>query len=385
MNRGFLISLVTAVLLALAATDVYADRNSKVTVCHIPPDNLLNLHTITINEKALSDHLAHGDVPGICDENSLDVKLQILAINDYHGHLEANTPGTINGAQAGGSEYLSAKLNELRQGQNNSLTVAAGDLIGGSPAFSGLFHDEPSVDSLNAMEIDFSSVGNHEFDEGVDELLRMQSGGCHPVDGCYFPDQPYAGADFLWLAANVVNDAGETPLPPYWVESVRGVEVGFIGMTLEATDTLVAAAGIEGWNFLDEAAVANALVPVLKAQGVSAIVVLLHEGGSQTPPPGDVDACVGISGPVVAINDALDPEIVQIKFQGVQIIPVIDNRTGRIVRILLKQNIFFAGNISGRYAGPPINIYIRMPIISNLRMVRCSRCGIPGSLNTAFK
>lgn len=238
------------------------------------------------------------------------IELQILAINDYHGHLEATTPGTVDGIDAGGSEYLAAKLNELRQGHKYSLTVAAGDLIGGSPAFSGLFHDEPSVESLNAMHLDISSVGNHEFDEGVIELLRMQYGGCHPVDGCYFPDTPYAGADFPWLAANVVNEeTGEPPLPPYWIKRFQNVKVGFIGMTLEATDTLVAAAGIQGWNFLDEAETANALVPILKAKGVEAIVVLLHEGGSQTPPPGDVDACVGISGPIVEINNALDPEI----------------------------------------------------------------------------
>ena len=237
------------------------------------------------------------------------IEVQLLGINDYHGNLQASTPGTIEGANAGGSEYLSTKLSQLRQGHKFSLTVAAGDLIGGSPAFSGLFHDEPSVESLNAMQLDISSVGNHEFDEGVTELLRMQTGGCHPVDGCYFPGQPYAGADFKWLAANVVNNAGETPLPPYWIERFNNVEVGFIGMTLEATDTLVSAEGIQGWNFLDEAETANALVPVLRAQGVNAIVVLLHEGGSQTPPPGDIDACVGISGPIVAINDALDPAI----------------------------------------------------------------------------
>jgi len=166
------------------------------------------------------------------------------------------------------------------------------------------------VESLNAMQLDISSVGNHEFDEGVDELLRMQYGGCHPVDGCYFPDLPYAGADFQWLAANVVDEiSGATPLPPYWIERYNNVKVGFIGMTLEATDTLVAASGIQGWEFLDEAETANALVPILQAQGVEAIVVLLHEGGSQTPPPGAVDACVGISGPIVAINDALDPAI----------------------------------------------------------------------------
>lgn len=237
-------------------------------------------------------------------------QLQLLAFNDYHGHVLPNDAGNVDGIAAGGGEYLSAKLKELRAGNENSLTVAAGDLIGGSPAFSGLFHDEPSVESLNAMMLDVSSVGNHEFDEGVTELLRMQEGGCHPVDGCYFPSEPYAGADFQWLAANVVNEVtGETPLPPYWINEVDGVKVGFIGMTLEATDTIVAAAGIQGWDFLDEAETANALVPILKAQGVEAIVVLLHEGGSQTPPPGAIDACVGISGPIVAINDALDPAI----------------------------------------------------------------------------
>jgi 5'-nucleotidase len=242
------------------------------------------------------------------------VDLQLLAFNDYHGYLQATGinpgPGNVGSDPAGGGEFLSAKLRELRAGKKESLTVAAGDLIGGSPFLSGIFHDEPSVESLNVMGLDVSSVGNHEFDEGVTELLRMQNGGCHPVDGCYFPGSPFAGADFQWLAANTVNDAtGETPLPPYWIKKVQSVKVAFIGMTLESTDTLVAQSGIQGWSFRDEAETANALVPELKRKGVDSIVVLLHEGGNQTPPPGDVDACVGISGPIVAINSALDPEI----------------------------------------------------------------------------
>jgi 5'-nucleotidase len=241
------------------------------------------------------------------------VDLQLLAFNDYHGYLETSGtpgPGNVGSDAAGGGEFLSAKLTQLRTGHANSLTVAAGDLIGGSPFLSGLFHDEPSVETLNAMGLDVSGVGNHEFDEGVIELLRMQNGGCHPVDGCYFPSDPYPGADFQWLAANVVNDVtGDTPLPPYWIDDIDGVKVGFIGMTLEATDTLVAQAGINGWSFLDEADTANALVPELQAQGVEAIIVLLHEGGSQTPPPGAVNACVGISGPIVQINSLLDPAI----------------------------------------------------------------------------
>jgi 5'-nucleotidase len=238
------------------------------------------------------------------------VELQVLGINDYHGHLEADTPGSVDGEPAGGGEYLAAKLNELRAGAKNSLTVAAGDLIGGTPALSSLFHDEPSVESLNAMQLDVSSVGNHEFDEGIDELLRMQNGGCHPIDGCFFPAELYAGADFPWLAANVQSETtGETVLPPYWVERVQNIKVGFIGMTLEGTPTLVAKSGIEGWEFLDEAETANALVPELKAQGVEAIVVLLHEGAQQNPPPGDINACQDVTGPVLAIHDALDPEI----------------------------------------------------------------------------
>jgi len=238
------------------------------------------------------------------------VQVQLLAFNDYHGHLEAGGAGNVGTAPAGGGEYLSAKLQELRVGHKHSLTVAAGDLIGATPFLSGVFHDEPSVESLNVMGLDVSSVGNHEFDEGVTELLRMQNGGCHPMDGCYFPNAPYAGADFQWLAANTVNETtGQTPLPPYWIRKFESVKIGFIGMTLEDTDTLVAQAGIRGWSFLDEAETANALVPELKRQGVEAIVVLLHEGGSQTPPPGDIDACAGISGPIVAINRALDDEI----------------------------------------------------------------------------
>lgn len=242
-----------------------------------------------------------------------DVQVQLLAFNDYHGHLEAGGAGTVvtdplvpAGVAAGGSEYLSTHLDALRAGNRNSLTVAAGDLIGGSPFLSGLFHDEPSVESLNALELDVSSVGNHEFDEGVTELLRMQRGGCHPVDGCYFEGEEFEGADFKWLAANVKNARGRTPLPPYWVKKFQGVKVGFIGMTLEGTDALVAQAGIQGWDFQDEVATANALVPKLRRDGVQAIVVLLHEGGAQT---GLYNDCVGISGPILDIAQNLDSEI----------------------------------------------------------------------------
>lgn len=244
-----------------------------------------------------------------------DVTLQLLSFNDYHGWLEEPTGADATlglrldpaGNTVGGGEYLATTLKSLRGGAKHSVTATAGDLIGGTPFLSGLFHDEPSVESLEAMGLDVSGVGNHEFDEGLTELLRIQNGGCHPLDGCYFPEAPYDGASFPWLAANVVYDGTRrTVLPPTWVTRVGGVKVGFIGMTLEDTPTLVAQAGIRGLDFLDEVEAANAAVRKLKKRGVRTIVVLLHEGGIQT---GTYGQCAGISGPIVQIAANLHPEI----------------------------------------------------------------------------
>ena len=222
------------------------------------------------------------------------------------------TPGTVDRrARRWCRVPVGEAQRAARRGSKYSLTVAAGDLIGGSPAFSGLFHDEPSVESLNAMQLDVSSVGNHEFDEGVTELLRMQNGGCHPVDGCYFPSEPYAGADFQWLAANVV----ETTPARRRCRRTGSSEVQERQGRLHRHDargdrhpgrrSRHPGLGLPRRGRDRQRARARSC----RTQGVEAIVVLLHEGGSQTPPPGDVDACVGISGPIVAINDALDPAI----------------------------------------------------------------------------
>lgn len=246
-----------------------------------------------------------------------EIQLQVLSFNDFHGHLQPpqGADATL-GAQldpsatpVGGAEYLASTLTALRGKAANSVTVAAGDLIGGTPFLSGLFHDEPAVESLNAMGLDVSGVGNHEFDEGVDELLRMQNGGCHPEDGCYAPWGPggYPGADFQWLAANVVyEEAGDTVLPGTTVQEIGGVKVGYIGMTLEDTPVLVAQSGIVGIDFLDEVRTANRAARALKAQGVKTIIVLLHEGGLQS---GTFNDCVGISGPIVEIAENLHSEI----------------------------------------------------------------------------
>jgi 5'-nucleotidase len=253
------------------------------------------------------------------------IPVQLLSFNDYHGHIEedpasatAPSDGNVrdeNGVfvPAGGAAYLATHLQQLRAGHANTFTVAAGDLIGGSTFTSGFYHDEPSVETLNAMHLDVSSVGNHEFDEGVTELLRMQNGGCHPVDGCFQQDAAgndivYPGADFPWLAANVVNEqTGHTVLPATWVKKVGNAKIGFIGMTLEGTDSLVAPSGVAGWDFQDEVEAGNRAAQRLRnEQGVRAIVVLLHEGGVQT---GAYNGCTGISGPIVEIAENLDPQI----------------------------------------------------------------------------
>ncbi|MBM6404104.1 bifunctional metallophosphatase/5'-nucleotidase [Phycicoccus sp. CSK15P-2] len=254
----------------------------------------------------------HGHWPGWGHGRTQAV--QILSFNDYHGHLEA-TDDPLDEEQdpsqtpAGGAEHLATALAELREEapKGRSLTVAAGDLIGGSTFLSGLFHDEPSVETLDAMGLDVSSVGNHEFDEGTDELLRMQKGGCHPDDGCYFEDDPYGGADFQWLAANVVKKSnGRTLLPGTSVKKVGGMKIGFIGMTLEATPTLVDPAGVSSVEFKDEVETANRQARALKRRGVNSIVVLLHEGGYQA---GTYDQCEGISGPITTIAETMTADV----------------------------------------------------------------------------
>jgi 5'-nucleotidase len=245
----------------------------------------------------------------------LQSSLELLGFNDLHGAIEPPTGsgGQVNGIPVGGSEYLSTTIKQLRARylpvKDKVLTVAAGDNIGASPLVSAAFHDEPTIEIENALGLDMTSVGNHEFDEGVTELLRIQNGGCHPVDGCQDGD-PYNGAAFPFLAANVVDKVTRQPiLPPYIVQRVHGVKVAFIGETLLGTPTIVNPAGITTVDFLDEAGTANAWARKLRAeQGVKAFVLLLHQGGVQNPAfPPDPSTCAGFAGDVVPIVAKLDP------------------------------------------------------------------------------
>ncbi|HET9609248.1 MAG TPA: bifunctional metallophosphatase/5'-nucleotidase [Acidimicrobiales bacterium] len=239
------------------------------------------------------------------------IEVQILAINDFHGNLEppAGSSGRIEGIDAGGAEYLATHVAALEAtNRKNTVVVSAGDLIGASPLLSALFHDEPTIEAMNEIGLDINAVGNHEFDEGTDELRRMQEGGCHPTDGCLDGDG-FAGADFQFLAANVVSQqTGETLFPPYAVETFTGgAKVAFIGMTLEGTPTIVTPEGVAGFDFLDEADTANALIGQLERRGIENVVVLIHEGG--VPTGGGYNGCAGITGPIVDIVERLDDQV----------------------------------------------------------------------------
>jgi 5'-nucleotidase len=232
----------------------------------------------------------------------------LLGFNDFHGSIDPPTGsgGLVNGTPAGGAEYLATAVKKLRRAAwdrgEQVVTVGAGDMVGASPLVSAAFHDEPSIEVLNELGLQLTSVGNHEFDEGTTELLRLQNGGCHPVDGCQDGD-PFAGAKFQYLSANVVDKKTREPLfQPYAIRNIGGVRVGFVGMTLRGTPGIVNPAGITSVDFLDEANTANYYAGLLKGKyKVSALVLLIHEGGAQTGT--DPSTCEGFAGaltPIVA-------------------------------------------------------------------------------------
>jgi 5'-nucleotidase len=248
-----------------------------------------------------------------------DTKVQLLAFNDFHGNLQPPTGSSgriaispTETVDAGGVEYLGTHLKQLRN--RRTLTVGAGDLIGASPLISGLFHDEPTIEAMNALKLDVTGVGNHEFDEGVNELLRMQNGGCHPTDGCQDGD-PFTGAFFQYLAANVFYEGTDrTILPPYEIHRVKDKKLAFIGLTLEGTPLIVTPSGVAGLEFRDEIETVNALVRKLRREkGIRSFVVLVHEGGQQNAPFAggfmNINACENFTGPIQPIVEGLNPDV----------------------------------------------------------------------------
>ena len=249
------------------------------------------------------------------------VEVGIIAINDFHGALEppkqavfmADGKGGALAVPAGGAAWLASAVEIVRAKYPNHLTVAAGDLISASPLASSLYLDEPAVGVMNRIGLDFSAVGNHEFDRGRDEIQRMQNGGCAKFtsrEPCAI--ERFTGAKYRYLSASTLTEDGKSLLGATALRSFgsgrRKVTVGLIGLTLKGTAQIVVPDGIKGLTFVDEAATINALVPKLKAQGADAVVILIHQGGTQEPDT-DPNGCAGFAGDIRAILDQLDPRV----------------------------------------------------------------------------
>lgn len=237
------------------------------------------------------------------------LRIRVIAFNDFHGNIDGTS---LNLRSDTDNLFVTNPATGARSG------VSAGDLIGASPLNSALFHDEPAIETMNRLGLEFDAVGNHEFDEGRTELVRMQNGGCHPTDAnsCrgnqVGTEYPFEGARFDFLAANVVDSSsGKTLFRPYGIKSFKGNRIAFIGMTLKSTPSIVTPAGVAGLTFRDEADSVNALIGELKRRGVNAVVVLLHEGGLTNS--SSINGCTGVSGPIVDIvsrlDDAVDPVV----------------------------------------------------------------------------
>ena len=235
--------------------------------------------------------------------------VRLIGLNDFHGNLEpptgssgrvVQTDGTT--VDAGGAAFVAAHVKQLRAEQRNSLVLSGGDNIGASPLASALFHDEPTIEFLNSIGTTASAVGNHELDEGYQELLRIENGGCHPVDGCQFHN-PFPGAKFPYLAANITfTNNGRPATQPFTVKVVGGVKVGVIGATLKDLPTIVSPDGIKGLSFGEEAAAINRSSTQLQRMGVKTQVVVIHQGDTTVGANGPNDCNLAANGPLSAIN-----------------------------------------------------------------------------------
>ncbi|MHC6627581.1 bifunctional metallophosphatase/5'-nucleotidase [Streptomyces globosus] len=299
----------------MSATPQRHRRNRRLTLIAV---------AVTAASGAMVAAALPAGAAGAGKDHTVDV--QLLSFNDFHGTLEApqgssgtvterQADGTTKAVPAGGVEYLATSLREARKGKKYSVTAAAGDMIGGSPMLSGLFHDEPTIEALNKLDLDVTSVGNHEFDEGRAELRRMVYGGCHPDEGCYEMGKEFTGSEFPYLAANVTDEKTKRPMmSPTFVWKKGDVKIGFIGVTLEGTPDVVTAEGVKGLKFNDEVETINKYAAELNKQGVKSIVALIHEGGLPASGAYNYDCNVpgagaGISGAIVDIAKNVDAKV----------------------------------------------------------------------------
>ncbi|GAA3533737.1 bifunctional metallophosphatase/5'-nucleotidase [Amycolatopsis ultiminotia] len=243
------------------------------------------------------------------------IDVRLITLNDLHGNLEppSGSSGQITLADgstvdAGGAAYLATHVKQLESQVRNSIVLSSGDNVGASPVISALFHDEPTIDFLNGLGVKASAVGNHEFDEGYQELQRMQFGGCHPSDGCQF-DKSYGGAHFPILGSNVSFTNGLPALAPFSVQVSGGVPIGIIGATLKDLPSVVAPDAVKGLKFGDETEAIDRTANLLDGLGIKAQVVLLHQGDEAVPGGGPDDCKVAPGGPAAAIAGKVSPKV----------------------------------------------------------------------------
>ncbi|WP_187329850.1 ExeM/NucH family extracellular endonuclease [Demequina gelatinilytica] len=233
-------------------------------------------------------------------------RVQVLGTNDFHGRILP----TLSSGQAGAA-VMAGAVAQLESEYTNSVFTAAGDLIGASTFESFVAKDKPTIDALNAMGLDVSAVGNHEFDQGYEDLINR-------VMGDYDEEtNPYGGATWEYLGANVRNEDGSPALEETWMVSFDNgtastdddVKLGFVGVVTEETPSLVSPAGIEGLEFEDEAVAANRAAAVLEEEGADAIILLVHEGAPTTAYADAVDTGNNFGKMLSELDDSIDAVI----------------------------------------------------------------------------
>jgi 5'-nucleotidase len=267
-------------------------------------------------------------------KNDPVVHVKLLGINDFHGRLSVNAVGS---RPAGGAAVLASYLRAASaSAKDGAFIVHAGDHVGATPPNSALLQDEPAIMVLNELANEhcapasqfrqlpyakqatsqlkcnvIGTFGNHEFDEGISEALRLVYGGNHSTGP--FIEQNWSGAHFPYINANVISKkTGTTVVPAYTIKEVDGVRIGFIGAVLRETPTIVTPTGVAGLHFADEADTINDAAVALKAQGVKTIIVTIHQGTRQAPTyegPTDTTTINTLSGAIVDIIKRLDNEI----------------------------------------------------------------------------
>ena len=333
-----------------ADTAAFFDSYSATTGASLSPSRIKAAQDAVFASLAASGlvvpssltHLVEGELiaktstqPGNDYDKLLDtvavtpVNVKLIALNDFHGNIEATSEsngGSVvlpNGGAGqrvavGGAAYLATLVKNLRAKNPNNILVGAGDMVGASPFASSITHDEASIDVLNQIGLEVSSVGNHEFDHGTAELKRLQGGGCYPASGsmgvvgkdtCLI-DGTFSGAKFKYLTANVVDTAtGKPLLAATYIKRFGTVSVGFIGLTLQGTPAIVGSTGVAGLRFDEESATINQYAAQLKANGITAVVVLIHQGGQTTATTVNDKTCPGLSGDIIPIMDKLSSNV----------------------------------------------------------------------------